>query len=67
MLATLDITEQTNKIIGTQSQKGRALSVRRHKTNNRTGGKFSWLTKKKYSSDDALRSDLAFRRDWGLQ
>ncbi len=37
-----------------------------HGINNRTGRKFSWLTNKKYSSEDVLRQDLAIRHDWGV-
>ena len=38
-----------------------------HGADNRTGRKFSWLTKSKYSSEGVLRSDLAIRRDWGVK
>ncbi|MDR6382940.1 hypothetical protein [Paraburkholderia caribensis] len=37
-----------------------------HGANNRTGRKCAWLTNKKYSSEEDLRSDLAIRRDWGV-
>ena len=37
-----------------------------HGVDNRTGRKHSWLANKLYSSEDALRQDLAIRHDWGI-
>nr|WP_240349066.1 hypothetical protein [Pectobacterium aquaticum] len=37
-----------------------------HGVDNRTGRKISWLTNKKYDSEDILRQDLAIRHDWGV-
>ena len=38
-----------------------------HGVDNRTGKKISWLTDKKYSSENELRKDLAIREDWGVK
>ncbi|WNW12477.1 RHS repeat-associated core domain-containing protein [Pseudomonas sp. DTU_2021_1001937_2_SI_NGA_ILE_001] len=38
-----------------------------HGVDNRTGRKVSWLTNQKYTSEDALRRDLAIRHDWGVK
>jgi hypothetical protein len=38
-----------------------------HGVNNRTGKKISWVTNKKYASENKLRRDLAIREDWGVK
>lgn len=38
-----------------------------HGVNNRTGRKVTWFSNRRYTSEDALRQDLAIRRDWGVQ
>jgi hypothetical protein len=37
-----------------------------HGTDNRTGRKYSWLTKTKYVDEETLREKLAIRDDWGV-
>jgi len=38
-----------------------------HGVDNKTGKKTSWVTNKKYASEDKLRRDLAIREDWGVK
>ncbi len=38
-----------------------------HGVDNRTGRKISWLTNKKYSSEQLLQEKLAIRHDWGVE
>jgi hypothetical protein len=38
-----------------------------HGVDNRTGKKISWVTNKKYGSEQSLRQDLAIRQDWGVK
>lgn len=37
-----------------------------HGVDNRTGRKVSWFTNKKYANETELRSQLAIRKDWGV-
>src|SRR5690554_2048678 len=38
-----------------------------HGVDNLTGKKYSWLTNKKYTSENELREKLAIRDDWGVK
>jgi hypothetical protein len=38
-----------------------------HGVNNRTGKKISWITNKRYTSENKLRGDLAIRKEWGVK
>lgn len=38
-----------------------------HGVDNRTGKKYTWLTNRKYMTEESLREGLAIRKDWGVK
>ena len=62
VVATFAGKKYVNRKLATEEQ-----FYKYHGVSNRTGNKVSWLTKKRYSTEEELRRDLAIKKDWGIE